>query len=67
MAQGEKRRVAGNHEAVGEWAGMWAALPPSVASRETPQHMPPGVPRDGALRAWPALAAKLPPPGLMGL
>lgn len=45
------------------WAGVWAALPPSVASRETPQHVPPGVQGDGTVRRRPAAhsQASLPP------
>ena len=40
MAQGGKREVAKTKGQWG-WAGIWAVLPPSVASRETPQHMCP--------------------------
>lgn len=50
------------------WAGIWATLPPSVASRETPQHMCPQECRETsperlASSAQPSFPA--PAPGLM--
>lgn len=45
------------------WAWLRATLPPSVASRETPQHVcPPGTQENGALRGQPVACSQASPP-----